>query len=51
MCEIEAKEKLLRYSKAYGLTDKEVEITRRLLEEDKMDLANLKGVSFSESNI
>ena len=42
LCEIEAKEKLLRYSKAYGLTDKEVEITKRLLEEDKKNLANLK---------
>lgn len=32
-CEIEAKEKLIRYSKAYGLTDVEVEETRIMLEQ------------------
>ncbi|MDD2647772.1 MAG: minor capsid protein [Eubacteriales bacterium] len=43
-CEVWAKEKLIAYSKAYGLSQKEVEITRRLLEQDKKALDELKGV-------
>ncbi len=43
LCEIEAKEKLLKYARAYELTDEEIEITKRLLELDKQDLRKLKG--------
>lgn len=43
LCEIEAKEKLLKYSKAYGLTKKEIEITEQLLALDKQDLIRLTG--------
>lgn len=37
-CEIEAKEKLLKYSEAYGLTTLDIEITRRVLDEDYLDM-------------
>ena len=43
LCEIEAKEKLLKHSKAYGLTDAEIKTTEQLLELDKQDLINLTG--------
>ncbi len=37
-CEIEAKEKVLKYSKSYRLTERDIEITRRALERDYLDL-------------
>ena len=41
ICEIEAQEKLIKYSKAYKLTDYEVEQTKKALEEYKSALRNL----------
>lgn len=47
-CEVEAKEKLLRCAKAYGLTDAEIEETKILLEQDKLDVEHWEGVLDSE---
>ena len=38
MCEIEAKEKVLRCSKSYELTSADIEITKRALQQDYIDL-------------
>lgn len=37
-CEIEAKEKVLKYAEAYGLTIMDIEITKKALEIDYLDL-------------
>lgn len=41
-CEIEAKEKLLKYAKAYRLTEAEIRETKALLKKDKADLEWMK---------
>lgn len=43
LCEIEAKEKLLKYAKAYRFTKQEIENTKKLLELDKEELKRLMG--------
>ncbi len=42
-CEIDAQEKLLKYSHAYKLTDKEIEQTQKALAFYKEELYNIKG--------
>ena len=37
-CEIEAKEKVLKYAKAYKLTKLDIELTKEVLKEDYIDL-------------
>lgn len=44
LCEIEAKEKLLRNVKCYGITDYEVKIIKQSIEFYKEKLEKLKGV-------
>ncbi len=39
-CEIEAKEKVLKYAKAYRLTKLDIAITKEVLQSDYMDLRN-----------
>jgi hypothetical protein len=39
--EVLAKEKLLKYSKAYGLTDVEIENTKKILASDRLDVERL----------
>lgn len=43
LCEIEAKEKLLKHAKAYRLTEAEIRETRKLLKKDMDDLRNIQG--------
>lgn len=42
VCEVKAKEKLLKNSEAYHLTDKDIEDTKRLLENDRKTLQRLE---------
>ena len=39
-CEIEAKEKVLKYAKAYKLTKIDISITKEALQKDYIDLQN-----------
>lgn len=46
-CEVEAKKKLIKYAKAYGLSDAEVRETRKLLAMDikQLEILEKRGVS------
>lgn len=43
LCEIEAKEKLLKYARAYRLTAAEIRETQKLLKKDREDLKRISG--------
>jgi len=43
LCEIEAKEKIIKYQSAYGVTDAEIQYVKAILEDDYRALSQIRG--------